>query len=221
MRQDTELLAELGAAFRPTRPAFFTPCVRELNGLPCLVDREARERPVADRLCGLAVRSGRAISSGKSSTRNRFRNVRSHRKACRSHGRGSMALTPGFRVLLSSTGMPTGLRRFWNGSSEPGRLTRFPGGHMGKPCPNERNDHAPPGAPAHGSRPFASLLRRGGQRVLLRKDCKRRSFPDLLGFARPFIPSSSCRPDTPLRAERIGGWISQATGWTPNDPPLS
>ena len=33
-----------------------------------------------------------------------------------------------------------------------------------------------------------------------------RNFPDPLGFARPFAPSSP-RPDTPLRAARIGGFI--------------
>ena len=39
---------------------------------------------------------------------------------------------------------------------------------------------------------------------------KQRTSSDPLGFARPFIPTSP-RPDTRLRAERIGGWTSQAT----------
>jgi hypothetical protein len=36
-----------------------------------------------------------------------------------------------------------------------------------------------------------------------------------LGFARPFIPSSPYRPDTQLRAERIGCWTSRATCQAP------
>ena len=62
-------------------------------------------------------------------------------------------------------------------------------------------------------------LRQGGRRVLAAptfgKAAKERTSSDLLGFARPFIPSSPRCPDTRLRAERIGGWTSRATCQTP------
>jgi hypothetical protein len=58
-------------------------------------------------------------------------------------------------------------------------------------------------------------LRWGRRRVLAApafgKAARERTFSDLRGFARPFIPSSPRRPDTRLRAERIGGWTSRAT----------
>ena len=58
-------------------------------------------------------------------------------------------------------------------------------------------------------------LRQGGRRVLAApafgKAAKERTSSDLLGFARPFIPSSPWPPDTRLRVERIGGWTSRAT----------
>ena len=44
-----------------------------------------------------------------------------------------------------------------------------------------------------------------------------RNFPDSLGFARPFAPSSP-RPDTQLRAQRIGGFTLPAA---PGSHPLS
>ena len=40
---------------------------------------------------------------------------------------------------------------------------------------------------------------------------KERTSSDLLGFARPFLPSSPWPPDTRLRMERIGCWTSRAT----------
>jgi hypothetical protein len=61
-------------------------------------------------------------------------------------------------------------------------------------------------------------LMQGGRRVLaapsFEKAAKEGISPDPLGFVRPFIPSSLDRPDTRLRAERIGGSTSRATGWT-------
>ena len=57
-------------------------------------------------------------------------------------------------------------------------------------------------------------LRQGGRRVLAApafgKAAKERTSSDLLGFARPFIPSSPWPPDTRLRMERIGSWTSRA-----------
>jgi hypothetical protein len=62
-------------------------------------------------------------------------------------------------------------------------------------------------------------FRQGGRRVLATpafgKAAKEPTSSDPLGFARPFIPSSLCRPDTQLRAERIGGWTSRATARAP------
>ena len=61
-------------------------------------------------------------------------------------------------------------------------------------------------------------LTQGGRRVLATtafgKAAKERTSSDLLGFARPFVPSSPRRPDTRLRSERIGASTSPATGWT-------
>jgi hypothetical protein len=58
-------------------------------------------------------------------------------------------------------------------------------------------------------------LRQGGRRVLAApafgKAAKESTSSDLLGFARPFIPSSPYRPYTRLRAERIGGSTFRAT----------
>jgi hypothetical protein len=55
-------------------------------------------------------------------------------------------------------------------------------------------------------------LRQGGRRVLaapaLGNAAKERTSSDLLGFARPFIPSSPWPPDTRLRVERISCWTS-------------
>ena len=62
-------------------------------------------------------------------------------------------------------------------------------------------------------------LERCGRRVLavptFGKAAKERNSSDPLGFVRPFIPSSPYRPNTRLRAERIGGSTSRATGWAP------
>jgi hypothetical protein len=62
-------------------------------------------------------------------------------------------------------------------------------------------------------------LKQGGRRVLAApafgKAANQRTSSDLLGFARPFIPSSPRRPDTRLPAERIGGWTSRATCHAP------
>ncbi|MGB9278432.1 MAG: zincin-like metallopeptidase domain-containing protein [Terrimicrobiaceae bacterium] len=62
-------------------------------------------------------------------------------------------------------------------------------------------------------------FRRHGRRVLAApafgKAAKERTFPDPRAFARPFIPSSPCRPDTWLRAERIGYSTFRVTGRTP------
>jgi hypothetical protein len=62
-------------------------------------------------------------------------------------------------------------------------------------------------------------LRQCGRRVLaapaFEKAANQRTSSDPLGFARPFIPSSLRRPDTRLRAKRIGGWTSRATGREP------
>jgi hypothetical protein len=63
-----------------------------------------------------------------------------------------------------------------------------------------------------------SFVRQGGRRVLAApafgKAAKERTFSDLLGFARPFIPSPY-RPDTRLRSERIGCWTFRATRQIP------
>lgn len=48
-------------------------------------------------------------------------------------------------------------------------------------------------------------------------DANQRNFPDPLGFARPFAPSTP-RPDTRLRAQRIGGFTLPAA---PGSHPLS
>jgi hypothetical protein len=57
-------------------------------------------------------------------------------------------------------------------------------------------------------------FRQGGRRILaapaLGKAAKERTSSDLLGFARPFIPSSPDWPNTRLRVERIGGWTYRA-----------
>ena len=65
-------------------------------------------------------------------------------------------------------------------------------------------------------------LGEGRQRVLavpaFGEAAKERTSPDPLGFTRPFIPSSLDRPDTRLRAKRIGGSTSRVTGRRSNDP---
>jgi hypothetical protein len=65
---------------------------------------------------------------------------------------------------------------------------------------------------------FHPSLRQGGGRVLAApafgRAAEERTFPDPFGFARPFIPSSPSRPDTRLRAERIGGSIFRDGGRT-------
>ena len=108
--------------------------VRELGGLPRLVDSEARKRSPHDRLRGLAGAAEPAISSWESSTRNRSRNARFRPKECRSPGRGSMALTPGFPASPITTRTATGFQRSWNGSTAPGRPTGFPDRSTGNPC---------------------------------------------------------------------------------------
>ena len=58
------------------------------------------------------------------------------------------------------------------------------------------------------------LLRQGGRQVLAApapgKAANQRTSSDLLGFARPFIPSSPDCPNTRLRVERIDGGTSRA-----------
>jgi hypothetical protein len=62
-------------------------------------------------------------------------------------------------------------------------------------------------------------LRQSGRRVLAAPAfgtaAKEHTSSDLLGFARPFIPSSPRRPDTRLQSERIDGWTSRGTCQAP------
>jgi hypothetical protein len=155
-----ELIAELGAAFL-SNEAGILDSVRFENSAAYLASWTEKL----------------AISSGGSSTRNRFRNARSRLKGCRLIGRVSMAFTPGFPALLTSTRTATGFQRLWNGRTEPDRSTGFHSRHSGNPCRYEKSCSTYPGAPALGSRPFASFPQAGRAaspcRARLRKGSKR------------------------------------------------